>query len=263
MKWLAVFFLPLCLCSGMVAQSSEKQAPQKSPPPSEIPQVIIKPQPEVSLRVASAKTAWTFPYDGTGIEIFIVVENAGDRPIRAFATRRDNVGVAGRTTCFLNNLSLGKILRRGQTDGKSTFQHYSPAAPAPTIWVDFVEFTDNSTWGADECHCADRLAGERAGARAIKDLMLKLLADGGPESVLKLLRDYDEKIKAARESGNPVAEEQIRLVESPSGHSIVFDEGFRFGASSMIGRVVTANQEWGSSEIEAALRRPYDASEIK
>jgi len=237
------------------------QSPQSTPrqnPRSDPAQTIIRPQPEASLRVASAETKWAAFSDG--ISIFILVENVGQRAIRAFATRRDNNG-AGKPACFLNNLMPGKVLRPGQKDGKSTWQGYSQTPP--TIWVDFIEFADGSTWGADECHSLDRLNGERAGARAMREFLLKLLAQGGPDEVLKFLRETDEKVKAARARGDSLTGERLNSLEPPPGHSIIFDEGFRLGASTMIGRVRTANEEWGATEIESTLRRPYDASETK
>jgi hypothetical protein len=263
MKYLgAALFMLLALSSETLAQFPERKMPLKSGPPSPVPQVTIKPQPDAALRIASANTNWAM--GESGIEIFILVENVGDRVIRAFATRRDNTGLPGRAGCFLNNLLPGKVLRRGQKDGKSTWQHYTRDAPLPVIWVDFIEFSDNSTWGADECHCADRLAGEREGARAMRALLLKILSDAGPEGIVKFIKDSEEEIRAARAAGNYVNAEQLVLIETPPDHSLVFEEGFRFGASTMVGRAKVANEEWGSAaEIEAALRRPYDASEVK
>jgi hypothetical protein len=255
--WGTALFSLLLLFSGTLAQSppySPRQIPRSDPP-----QTIIRPQPDASLRVASAETKWAAFSDG--ISIFILVENVGERTIRAFATRRDKTG-AGTSGCFLNNLMPGKVLRPGQKDGKTTWQGYSQSGP-PMIWVDFIEFADGSTWGADECHCLDRLSGERAGARAIRELLLQLLTKGGPDEVLKFLRERDEKIKAARARGDSLDEERLSSFDPPPGHSLIFDEGFRFGASTMIGRVEVANEYWGASEIEAALRRPYDASEVK
>jgi hypothetical protein len=262
MKYPAAAFLVILLWlgSGTLAQYPPGRLPQKSGPPSPVPEVTIRSQPDAALRVVSAKTSWALPGDESGIGIFILVENVGDRVIRAFATRRNIVGGTG---CFLNNLSPGKVLRRGQTDGKSSWQGYSRDAPSPTIWVDFIEFSDNSTWGADDCQCADRLAGEREGAQTMRALLLKLLIAEGPEAVLRLLNEREEKIKAARVAGKDVDPKEINLVEPSPGRSTVFEEGFRAGASTIIGRVEVANQEWGTSEIEAALRRPYDASEVK
>ena len=253
---IALFSL-LLLFSGTLAQSpanGSRQIPRSDPP-----QTIIRPQPDASLRIASAETKWVAISDG--ISIFIVVENVGERTIRAFATRRDHTGVVGRPGCFLNNLLPGKVLRPGQKDGKNTWQGY--LQPPPTIWVDFIEFADGSIWGADECHSLDRLSGERTGARAMRELLLQLLSKGGPDEVVKFLRERDEKIKAARSIGDSLGEEQLTSFDPPSGHSIIFDEGFRTGAITIIGRVQTTIREWGATEIESALRRPYDASEMK
>jgi len=252
----------LAISSATLAQYPPGKAPVKTGPASPVPVVTIRPQPDAALRIVSANTSWVMGESGIGI--FILVENAGERVIRAFATRRHNAGAAELTGCFLNNLLPGKVLRRGQTDGKNTWQHYTPGAPLPVIWVDFIEFSDNSTWGADECHCADRLSGEREGARAMRALLLKILNEAGPEGILKFLKESEEKIKAARAAGDYAAADQLVLIETPPGHSIVFEEGFRAGASTMAGRAKVANDEWGSAaEIEAALRRPYDASEVK
>jgi hypothetical protein len=104
-----------------------------------------------------------------------------------------------------------------------------------------VEFTDGTTWGDDVCRTAESLAGRRAGAREARRILLELFAPGGPDAVLTKLK------------------EGLAEVESPPDHSLKWKQDFLSGFSGYVESIRQANQEWGYTEIEHALRRPIGA----
>ena len=108
-----------------------------------------------------------------------------------------------------------------------------------------MEFTDGTTWGADRCQCAEFLKGERAGGSEAAKKLLQVLAESGPEEVLK------------------VARKGMHDLAPPDEKSPVWKKGFEAGVRTIIYRVNQAETEWGLTEIETALRRPFDALEVK
>jgi hypothetical protein len=241
MRYAAVALLATALTSSVVrAQSSSQGSPRPpSQTASQAPEVLVQQQPDAPLRL-SVKTKWVS--DGRGFEIATAVENVSDRAVRAYTTRHTPES-GPRGGCSLwNIMSPGKVLRPGQTDVKSTWRGYSPSDPVLTYAVDFIELADGTTWGSDLCQSAERLAGERAGGGAAARRLLDLLASGGPDAVMKAVREgaYD--------------------VSTPPGHSPVWEEGFLVGTKVIGERVLRAVEEHGPDEIEHTLRRPYDAA---
>jgi hypothetical protein len=219
------------------ATNAQEPRQQNSPTPGP-PQVEILSQPDSPLRVVSVQTKWAVP-DRSGIELYVVVENVNLKTVSAYATRDD--GPEGSNSCFvLSAKSPGKALSPGQSEGRSTWRGYNPSSPLRRL-VDFVEFTDGTTWGADACQSAESLTSRRAGAREARKLLLEIFTAGGADAVIRTLRS------------------SLAQVEPPPNHSLRWKQGFLSGFSSYGERIRQADQEWGSTEIEYALRRPIDA----
>ena len=180
-------------------------------------------------------------------DLYIEVTNIGDNPIRAYATyNADTREGQGSRRCFLHNVSsLGKVLQPGQKDGRSVWRRATDPGSQPNVElaIDFVEFTDGSVWGMDTCESAQRLDGLRAGARAAKGQLKKILHEEGPEKVAAELKSRSKRM------------------DPPEGRSNVWMEGFRAGVSDFRGRVVRAFEEGGLPDITSALARPFDAAE--
>lgn len=257
MRFLSATLTLLSLTIVGLAQTEQK--PIATPDSSVPPQFAILSQPEAPLRL-SVQTTWAVPGNRDGVQIYIVVENLSGQVVRAYATRR---GAASQEQkpCLSMNLLPGKVLHPGQKDGRSTWQSAWASQSAQSIWVDYVELADGTVWGPDKCHFADQLDGERNGARTQREILLKLLKDGGPAAVLEFIREnfQTEVSRRALERG----EKPKIPVWPPSGHSKTWEKGFLFGATTIVERIIAANREWGAAEVEAALRRPYDASEAK
>jgi hypothetical protein len=239
MKEFLLALMFVVISNATYAQSSE---PKDSPTP-EPPQVEIISQPNSPLRIKSVQTKWAVP-SRSGIELYTVVENLSVKAISAYTTRDDG-GSVDPISCFgLRAKSLGKALRQGQSEGKSTWRGYNPSSHLRRL-VDFVEFTDGTTWGEDVCGTAESLAGSRAGAREARKLLREVFAAEGVDAVLS-------RVKTG-----------LTEIEPPPNQSLRWKEAFLGGVKSYVERIRQADQEWGYTEIEHALQRPIDGLEEK
>lgn len=218
------------------------QQPQQShyQPMPEPPEVQITSQPDAPLRITSIKTKWAGG-DHSGVELYIVVENFSEKAVSSYTTRDDN-DVEGTRACMLMSApSPGKVLRPGQSEGRSTWRHYSTVSETLARKVDFVEFADGTTWGPDSCSSAISLDGRRAGARAARKLLQAMFASGGADGVIDTLK------------------QGLLRAQVPPHQSQVWQNGFAAGFEIYLHRIRDANERWGFTEIEHALSRPIDA----
>lgn len=276
------------LIAVLTASAVRAQSPGQENPPSSSQQKIpgpevykVKPQPDSPLRL-SVQTYWldakleTKGVFQNGYEAYRSVENVSDRVVSAYAIRPPR-GIEIPGFC-VRNLPPDKALQPGQSEGMSSWDSYSPSTPVHTFEVDFVEFTDGTTWGADLCRSAESLAGQRAGGGAAADHLLELLAGGGPDAVMKAVKEeltgwgldavYKEAVRLglARRGPDGVlkgVKEVPSDVARASGHSPVWELGFFIGTKSIAYRVRDAVKKSGPGEIEPTLRLPYDAAGAK
>lgn len=247
MKKLLLAAAACCLAAAPVyAQPSSEQ--QSGPPPAAErgkPAVKVREQQGSPLQV-SMQTKWVST-DQQGLELYFVVTNAGERPVRAYTVRVGGVaeGEPGGGCFFHNTEKRGKVLQPGRSAGRSTWRAIPLSEPRPEIdvAVDFVEFNDGSTWGGDTCQSAELLNGLRAGGRAAQREFKKKLDARGVEALLRELDDEDPALAP------------------PEGRSAAWERGFEGGVSSLRERIRKAHDEGGEPDVEDALRRPFDASE--
>jgi Holliday junction resolvase len=167
------------------------------------------------------------------------VENVGAKPILAFWISYDMV-VHGTNVTLGRGVNVNKqelILPPGK---RRALAISNGDREKVVLSVDFVEFADGSTWGADTARYAESLAGERAGARAEAERLVKLLKTGGLQAV---------KDAAAEKVDYPDLTPETRREVS-----------FLIGVRATRGRVLQASEKGGLSTVEAALRQPYDMS---
>jgi hypothetical protein len=248
MRFLTNLLLSCFVAGSPALAQSPKTAKQSEPSPAKTrlaPQVINDSPTDAPLRV-SMTTNWV-AIDERGIALNIKVENVSEQAIRAYATRNAIEGNTAEGGCFLMNIvKPGKVLQPGQAELRTTWRGY-PVGSAPPIHlsVDFVEFTDGPTWGADTCQSAERLDGQRTGARAATEALQKELDENGPAAVAKSLDTLPKEIII------------------PTDRSYIWQEEFRRGVENIIYRLRRVIEEGGPPEIEPALRQPYDASGYK
>ena len=244
-------------CGLVVAQEAK---PSDSPAPTP-PQFNVLSQPDAPVHVVSAKVTWALPEDRRGVQVYVVVENAGQNTVWTYTTRRDLSSSDGAKACLGPPRLPAKGLVPGAKAGTSTWQGVPNADPPPTVWVDFVEFLDGTRWGVDECQTGEWIDGDVAGARAQRDQLLEMFREKGADALMTFIRENFEKridMKAWEKGERPVLP-----IWPPSGHSRKWEEGFTTGARGIIEGVITAERELGPDEIERQLLRPVDRREKK
>jgi hypothetical protein len=110
-----------------------------------------------------------------------------------------------------------------------------------SLSIDFIEFENGSSWGPDTFKSAERLEGQREGARAASQYLLSLLKARGQLAVI-------EASKA----------ESINISPPPNKTS-GWLTGFHAGIDMVKARL-TQSQKDGTSKIESILQKPLDAS---
>ena len=222
MRYAAVtLLLAVLTASAVPAQSPDRE----SPPPSSKekipgPKVYkVKPQLDSPLRLW-VQTRWLYLLlnvegwtDKNGYELTYFVENVSDRDVSAYAIRHTSPG--GCSPWIMSP----DFMQPGKSDAKTTWDSFSPSAPVRTHEVDFVEFTDGATWGADVCQSAERLAGERAGGAVVADRLLELLAVSGPDAVIKVVTG---KLGQSPEAEVKSIDERLSDITPPPAAGLLF-----------------------------------------
>lgn len=240
-----VRFIFLVLSLTLFAEVGSAQSPSANTGPERPkPVVNIQEQPGAPLKISSAMTKWATP-DQQTLEIYVVVENVSDYEIRSYAWRIGTPdGSENQDACFIYNIqSPGKILKPGDSDGRSTWRRFPIDSPLPNIdlSVDSAELA-NGTWGLDTCRSSDRLSGLRAGALAAKDKFAQIQDQDRGRGILNLLK-----------LGTPI-------IEVPDGHSPRWADGFRDGVRMLFEKLRMANEQGGLPEVERVLQLPFDAT---
>ena len=241
-------FILLLLSLTLFAEVGNSQtiSPNKGSEPQRVkPVITVQDQPGAPLKILKVETQWATP-DYQILEFYVGVENVSELEIRSYGWRIDKGdGSQDKDGCFMYNLPVpGRILKKGDSDGKSTWRKFALDSPLPSIMlsVDFVEFGDGSTWGADFCRTAETLSGLRAGALAAKDKLAQIRQQDGGQGLVSLLK------------------QSTLTLEPPEGHSSVWVDAFREGVRRLFDKLRSANQEGGLPEMERVIQLPFDAS---
>jgi hypothetical protein len=189
--------------------------------------------------------------DPKKLNITFDVWNITDKGIRAYAIKHEVVCCGSnaahiRGSSLSHILSVDKLFLPGQVRSEEIGNEWSTAPyERVTLSIDFVEFTDGSRWGPDISKSSKRLEGMRAGMKAAKTVLLKLLSDKGSQAVVELI------------------ESDMNLLAPEQNYSEAWVTGFQTGVKSMSARLLHAYQDKGIAEIEKGLKQPFDASEEK
>lgn len=207
------------------------------------PTVTVQGQPGSPIGISSIVLNSPDPLEP---EFTYLVSNESRKPIDAYAIRY--VVSAGGQLSEAFELRIGDsaetVLAPGQVEW-GTFVGQTSSQPVRSIElvVDFVGFSDGTTYGRDRHKFADHLSGHRAGARAEADRLTRIRTGKGLEAVLSAIAGGDE--------GAP----------APAGQSTQWAEGFRGGAAALRGRLKRAHQEGGTSKVEEELQRTSSTPE--
>lgn len=208
------------------------------------PKVLLKQQSDTPLRLSFARGEAAIP---PLTEFEVIVENDSAQAIRAYAIRYEvlsgNSGFGGSE--LANKMFASSVLQPGQSESVHMGEEILKldASNEVTIFVDFVEFVDGTTWGPDISKSKERLLGLRAGAREASRYFLQVLKQDGPQALTSLIK-----------------EGPVNIVPE-SSHSSQWQDGFRMGVAAIRARLESAYAKSGLLEIESELGKPFDASE--
>lgn len=136
-------------------------------------------------------------------QVDVVIENTSSKDVSSYAIRYD-LGFNGELRpggVELNQSSIARsILRQGDSRTLTVGDaHYSLPLERVVVSLDFVEFTDGSTWGADKYSSKELLAGLRAGAHAMTEHLLRALTES-PNALSAELTDTEDHIDGGEQS---------------------------------------------------------------
>jgi hypothetical protein len=229
----------LCLASICLWFFSGKAAVQS-------PTVTIEAQSSDNpLRIQSAQVSSVLQSprsDAVSVTVTVNMQVQSQKPISAYTVgfklgSSDSPLRGGQLT---NILSVEQALKPGQV--RSVSLHVTQPLPAENIvpFIDFVEFMDGSTWGADAFKSRERLAGQRAGSQAIID-RLKEITDA--EGDAALMRSVTEDLP----------------IPKPHDKSREWEEGFETGIEITRNRFKKAHQNGGEFQVRNELKQKYDS----
>ncbi|HXU37174.1 MAG TPA: hypothetical protein VN937_12500 [Blastocatellia bacterium] len=234
----------ICLCqstSPFQAQGRQKNGGAEQTIKPQL-KVAVKRQTDapIAIKVSSVSEMAT-----GSPQIAFVITNLGDKAIRAYTIRWEaTIGSSHSAGMVLTNINVQEsIFTPGQSRSESLSSLPSSTTPITrlVLTVDYVEFLDGASWGPDVQKSAEMLAGQRAGARAEADRLLRLLNTRGPSSVIE----------------SYTADESETLV--PSGNSEKWVQGFRSGRDTFRARLRNSKQS-SLDELRTELQRPFDLS---
>lgn len=209
------------------------------------PTVSAKPQLDAPLKISSVEVVSTDPLTP---QFSYVVTNISAKPIRAYAIRNDVMTgeqIQNSGVVLVLQISINSILRPAQSKSEAQPANTTYFQPLESILlsVDFVEFDDGTTWGADTFKSSERLAGKRAGGRAALNKLRGILRTHGPAILM-----------SAVSVGN------IDVIPE-AGRSKEWVEGFQSGVGMVRNRLRRAKEKGGLTDVESELGQPFDASE--
>lgn len=196
------------------------------------PPPIIGQQPDAPLAIRNPKTHsyWSWNLGFMTILDYEVV-NVSQKAIHSFSESQhtgEPWGPEGTLSQPESALKPGEFLHtRTSVSGKSRV----------TLMVDFVQFTDGTTWYSGSGQETVHPDGVRAGARAAAEHLIKILGPAGSEAVMKALPRIHADVR------DPYA----------TGHN--WGLGYFCGVTNVSVKVQHANREGGLLAIEAALQR--------
>lgn len=222
----------LLLSVGRFAPSAGARAAQAEPPA-----LSVEAQPDSPLRLSFQRYELTRPDEP---EVVIDVVNVGSKAVRAYTISETTAaGDDTSRSAAMNDYYLSaSMLRPGQLTTESLgFSARPDKQTRITVSVDYVEFADGTTWGADLYKAHDRLGGRRAGTRKAVEHLIKILEAGGPQAVMDAIA-----------GGAPD-------FAPPLGHPSGWEEGFREGLTATASQLRHVTKDGGLPQVGPELRR--------
>lgn len=239
-------FLVGTVCVLMLTVTSATQSFGFGVSEFQTPTVTIAPQVEAPLQINSVSVDVSDPLSP---QVNFLVTNTSGKAIRAYAVV-ENVSTANtqsESVSLKHFTSASELLQAGDSK-PNTLGSLKLTVPSEniTLTIDFVEFDGGTVWGLNKTKSADRLAGQRAGAKDTKVKLNELLRTQGLDAVI------------ATVSGNAGV---VDTTEEVSGHSRQWKEGYATGKGVVFNRIRLANKRGGVKAVEVEMQKPNDLAE--
>jgi len=211
------------------------------------PSVILTPQQGAPLQILSTWIATQTPQN---FRLMAQVQNQSGKAIRAYAvisqtaTEKQQNGKSQ----FFNLTDRSSFWEPAEIRTIEVGDSQDEPVKSVRLTLDFVEFADGSIWGPDTSNSRDMLAGQREGARFIRQQLRQLLQSKGEESLKADLQR------------NEAADQSIDA-SIAANHSSQWVEGFRNGAASARRRLRSALASGNKQTLRTELDRPFDTYE--
>ncbi len=211
-------------------------------------EILVYPQSDSPLQISNIRQKWRTSNDYQEREISLLtieynLQNISDKAIRAYTirefSREFDTDLGATISSYMlpadrsleayqfTDEQLGDI---GSAGEKQTFK----------LAVDFIEFTDGSTWGKDLSNSAQQFAGIKAGIKTVLESIKKSNQQGGIKSVIKILNEMKELTLPAEQN-----EKRKR--------------GFRIGSNGMKSQLKRAYESGGNKGAEDELQKSFAA----
>lgn len=177
------------------------------------------------------------------------ITNVSSKPIRAYAIQQvvsygtEQAKVSGLELSHLPSLSLLLQPNQSRQENGGSNANYPQPVNEIILSVDFVEFTDNMTWGADAYKSSERLAGQRAGGKAAIKRFREKLSAGGLDALI-----------------SAITQDNVITPDFPNT-SHEWQEGFQTGVGIVRNRLRDAKGKGGLAAVREELEKPFDATE--
>jgi hypothetical protein len=225
-----LFLASACICFGQQA-------------------VSIYPQPDSPLQLTNVVTKLRTSIDDKGQEwnmltVEFVSRNVSDRTIRAYTIQQfqgESDEIVGMTQ-FSYAASPSGFIKPNQSRNEEIGEcGYTKIPSNIKLAVDFVEFSDGSTWGKDVSKSAEQLAGVRAAAKASLEYLKRINDQNSIEAIIKAL-------------------DKTKNFTPPENQSEIWKRGFRSGTNNTKYRIKRAYENEGIKGAKAELQKSFDTS---
>jgi hypothetical protein len=212
-------------------------------------EVSVYNQPDSPLRLSNVVSKWRISTDDKEQEwnmltVEFVSQNVSNKTIRAYTIRQfeGEFNKGKGLTQFSYTTTPSGLLKPNQLCNEEIGEGgYRQIPQSIKLAVDFVEFTDGSTWGQDISESAQQLAGVRAGREAFLEHLKIINKQNGIEAVIKAL-------------------DEIKDVLPPNDKSEIWKRGFRSGTSTIKFLMKSAYEKEGIKGAEIELQKSFDNS---
>jgi hypothetical protein len=210
-------------------------------------EVSIYPQSDSPLLLSNIVPKWRKSIDDRQQEwnmlsVEFISQNVSDKTIRSYAIRQfsgdfdKDLGLVQ----FSFTLKDSGLSQPNQLINEEIGEEgFSKLSLIIKIAVDFVEFTDGSTWGNDLSNSAQQLAGVKAGVKAFLEQLNEIKKQNGIQDVIKTLDETNELLPPDDKSGN-------------------WKRGFRSGANAVKRNIKRAYEKEGINGIESELQKSFN-----